>query len=331
MFLFRRGDSPRRRERARRPLHGALLPAVLPLLLLAACDRTERQAGSVPPAGERASGDAGLKLNRQHKLPASHFMRGKFTGSISLDPTGSDAVETGEERRRAEALIARLQGGQTSPGQAREIMAEARQLDTAAVLRVAEPLLQHADEDVRAEALMLADGASTTAALPLLRHGLQDASPDIRALAMEAVRQINDPAVQPLVDAGLDDPSEAVRQFALQAGSGQDGQIREDTFLKALASPHEDLALAALAEAEATPDKNILPHVIGALGHKSAEVRESAHEMLFLLLGESFSSASQARAWWAANKSKFDDDLVLADLARIEELAAQSAAAVSPK
>lgn len=312
MFSIRRGSFPRQAVSA------ALLP-----LLLAACGKAARRSGEDAAGGEKPAGVAALKNSHQQRLPATHFMRGKYAGSIRLDPTGVDAAETDEERRRAEALVARLRDGRLPAGQAREIMAEARQLDTAAVLRVAEPLLQHPDEDVRAEALMLADGAASAAALPLLWRGLQDTSADIRALAMETALQVSDPAVQPLVDAGLNDPSEAVRQFALQTGANQDGQIRDDTIVKGLASPHEDLALAALAEAEATPGKSILPHVIGVLDHKSAEVRESAHEMLFLLLGESFSSAAQARAWWAANQGKFDDDLVLADLARIEELAAQ--------
>lgn len=304
----------------------------LPMVLLAACGKASRETVTSKEPASTAAGEVLKGGSHQQRLPATHFMRGKYTGSIRLDPSGSDAEETNEERVRAGALVARLQGGRSSASQARDIMTEARQLETAAVLKVAESLLKdHPDEDVRAEALILADGATTRAALPLLWQGMQDQSPDIRALAMDTARQVSDPAVAQLVEAGLTDPSEAVRQFALQAGANQDGQIRDDAILKGLASPHADLSLAALAEAEATPSKSVVPHVMNALGHQSAEVRESAHEMLFLLLGESFGSPQQAQAWWFSNQGKFDEDLVLADLERIEKLAAQSAAALQPQ
>ncbi len=311
------------------------------VLLVSACAFSvscggKRADESAAAAAAKARQEEGLngaaaRFNRRKKLPATLFSRGNYSGSIRLAPSGVDAEETAEEKRRALELAARARGGQISADEARALMADARQLETSAILRVAESLMDSADEAVRAEALMLADGATGPTAVPLLWRGLSDASPDIRALAMETAQQLNEPAIQPFVDAGLEDASEAVRQFALQAGTKQEGQMRLDSIVKGLASPHADVAMAALAEAQASPGKNLMPHVIGALGHRSTEVRETAHEMLFLLLGESFSNAAQAGRWWSSNHRLFDDDLVLADLARIQALAAERSAAVNPR
>ena len=270
------------------------------------------------------------RYQRRKRLPATQFSRGAYAGSIRLAPAGVDEAETEDEKRKADALVARARGGNITSQAARDLMAEARQLQTSAILRVAEALLGSPDEAVRAEALMLADGATGPAAVPLLWRGLGDQSPDIRALAMETAQQLEDASIQPFVEAGLQDDNETVRQFALQAGTRQESQTRTNTIVTGLNSAHADVALAALAEAQAAPSKNLLPHVIKTLGHRSPEVKEAAHEMLFLLLGESFSSANQAGSWWSAHQNLFDDDLVLSDLARIQSLAAQRAASVQP-
>lgn len=307
----------------------ALGLALVSLLVTSCGDhKPDAASGSPHAAASSSEGADAPRYHRRKRLPATEFSRGAYAGSIRLAPAGVDAEETEEEKRLADALVARARGGQITPQAARDLMADARQLQTRAILRVAEALMGSPDEAVRAEALMLADGATSAAAVPLLWRGLADSSPDIRSLAMETAQQLEDKSIQPFVEAGLQDDNEAVRQFAMQAGARQESQTRVDTIVKGLGSTHADVALAALAEAQASPSKSLLPHVIKALGHRSTEVKEAAHEMLFLLLGESFSSAGQAGSWWSANQNLFDDDLVLADLARIQSLAAQRAASV---
>jgi hypothetical protein len=44
-----------------------------------------------------------------------------------------------------------------------------------------------------------------------------------------------------------------------------------------------------------------------------ADTREDARETLDFIFNESFASAGQAKAWWQANKNRYDRDLVEQD------------------
>ncbi len=46
-----------------------------------------------------------------------------------------------------------------------------------------------------------------------------------------------------------------------------------------------------------------------ALDSPSAELRDAARFSLEFQLSQSFPNAAAARTWWAANRSKFDQDL----------------------
>jgi hypothetical protein len=280
--------------------------------LLASCGESVRQpnlveeaASKSPPPGLSKAGPAA------DRRPAVRFQRSKYASSpTSAGGANLDLLETPEERERALQIISRLEavwGNRTAVG---NLMAEARLLETNAILRVAEKLAGHPDEDIRAEAVMLADGSTSTAVLKLLGEVMKDPSPDVRRLAMESALRVEDPATRSVINQGLLDEDLGVRQLAFHVAMNQQEEIRQDVVMRALESPLADLAAAALVEAEAKPSKAMLPKVIEALGHSSAEVREQANEMLTLWFHENFSGPDQAAQWWRQNAGTYDDDLV---------------------
>lgn len=239
------------------------------------------------------------------------FQRSKYASSPGTAfSTNFDLPETEEERLEALRLVEKLVPSWGNVEAIRDVMAEARLLETNAILRLAEKLMEHPNEDIRAEALMLADGATSIASLKLFEQAMRDASADIRRLAMELAQQMSDPAVRGLVNMGLGDDDQGVRQLAFHLAMNQRDDIRHEVVSRALQSPLEDLAMAGMVEAEAMPGKAVLPRVIESLGHSSPEVRERAHEMLTLLFHEEFISSQHAANWWKENQQDYDEDLV---------------------
>jgi hypothetical protein len=277
--------------------------------LLLGCGPDNQVASPETQTANGAGSANGDKKSKRHSTVSFH--RSKYA-SLSAGPASADfdLTETAQEREQALRIIERLDASWGNGEAVKDLMAEARLLETNAILRVAEKLMSHPDEDIRAEALMLADGATSTASLKLFSDAMTDSSADIRRLAMETALQLVDPATRGLIDLGLQDGDQGVRQLAFHLAMNQHDELRQDVVSQSLGSFQEDLALAALVEAEAMPSKRILPQVVQSLAHASPEVRESAQEMLSLLFHEDFTSAEQAAAWWKANASQYDEDLV---------------------
>jgi hypothetical protein len=283
------------------------------VLLLIGCKRQVEEAvtdagHSVLHVSEHHKG-----LTRQSLTAAEGSRFGRLSLGMELGVGEQEWESSQEDYAQAKSLLERLSSGPVPADLARDVMAEARMIEGEAVFDVIGRLMEHPDEEVRAEAMTMLDGVDTPKAGDLLKKGLMDESDDIRRLAMESAQNQQGEIARELVEAGLVDGDAGVRQMSLFLAMKQGEEYREQTILKAMPSQYADLALSALAEAEATPNPRYVPGWIQSLGHPNAEVREVAREILFFQFHESFDSPDQARKWWQDNQNQYDQDLVLRD------------------
>lgn len=244
------------------------------------------------------------------------YERGRYyTPSVTNDAARSFAELTDDERRRADAVREALRKT-TGINDIQQQLAEARTLESSALLGVVDDLLKHQDPMVRTLALTLIEGVNGPELVGPLRVAFADLSDEVRIQAMEVAQHLIDPAVRDLLLSMMDDENVSVRQLALQAARNQGEDFAELAVARAATSPLEDMAMAGLTLIEASPAKRKIELVFRGLEHRSARVREQAHEMLFLTTHQSFKNLSEARAWWKQNQDAFDDDMVITDTTR---------------
>ena len=270
------------------------------LFLLAQCDQPEH----------RHEPQVAVQATSLDRGQVTTYERGRF--SSLLTGAGRSWMPTNdEEKELAESLLNRLKASGLERKVAEAVLAEARVMQTEAVLEVVKALLQSSDAEIRAQALMMLDGSETGVVLPLLEQGLADADVEVRRLAMELAWTVQSPMVEKLVSRGLQEGDETIRQTALQVGLRQGGVIAERTLAAGLGSGYEDLGAASLALLENDLGKSRMPLAFGALDHPSAAVREDARDMLFFLFHERFPDRATAASWWEQNHARYDEDLVL--------------------
>lgn len=281
-------------------------------LLPSACEKSETVSAPADSAPQPIPHGM-VKRQKSGRTPLVAARLSRYGGDPSLSglEIGAETPEETAEASRLLALLHHVEG--MSAQNARDILVQARSLQSNAILRVAARLMDHPDEEVRAEALLLADGVNTADALPLVEKAMAESSPDMRRLAMEIAVPIQDAAVMPLIESALADADEGVRVLAMHAGMNQEQSLRWRIIERALDSPHPDLVLAALSEADATPSKNAIPRIIRTLSHPSPEVRELASEILSFLAHQPLTDTASAHRWWQSAAASFDDDLVYQD------------------
>ena len=132
------------------------------------------------------------------------FERGRYyTPSISNEAARSFSEATEEERRRAEEVRKALRGAKTIEQIQREL-AEARTLESAALLDVVSDLMKHSDPMVRTLALTLIEGINSPALVNPLREAFADPSAEVRIQAMEVAQHLIDPAVRDLIESRME-------------------------------------------------------------------------------------------------------------------------------
>ena len=273
--------------------------ATVPLLLT--------QCGDKPVAPVADKNEA---LSSRVKGEVTRYDQGRY-GALLSGGGRMLLPKNEEEKTRVQALLARLNSEGLSKGTCEAVLAEARTLETEAMLDVVKALLASPEADIRAQALMMLDGAESGAVLPALEQGMKDADLDVRRLAMELALTVQSPMVEGMVTRGMADKDETIRQTALQVGLRQGGVIAERTLASGLGSPHEDLGAASLALLENELSKARMPLALGALDHPSLSVREDARDMLFFLFHERFPDRATAQAWWERHQAEYDENLVL--------------------
>lgn len=289
------------------PFYSMKISISVLLLLLAAGLTSCREK----PVAVASSEEADVPGYRVHRSSVVEYRRGRgfSAASSNVRSNATFAPTTSEETRAAHALAGRLNAA-TTRKEVADVFAEARALQSDALLNVVKAAMQKADEDTKVEALTMIDGVDSPAITPLLASALRDPSLEVRLQAMEAAQKLQGEGVKDLALTAMQDEDLNVRQLGFDTGTKQDPETREEIIRTAALSPNEDLALASMALLEASPSKNTIATVIGALGHTKPKVREQAHEMLFLLLKQDFKSTSAAKTWWQQYQGAFDDNLV---------------------
>jgi hypothetical protein len=295
-MLIKHTDPSRRRS-------WRVLGLAIAIVLLTHCgDRPEKVAETkeMPEVSSRQGREVAV------------FEQSRYGGLLSgggktLLPASAD------ERELARALLTKLRSEGLGGQAALSVLAEARVMETEAILEVIQALLASPEADIRAQALMMLDGAESGSVLPVLEKGLDDADLDVRRLAMELALTVQSPMVEKMVNQGLVDADETIRQTALQVGLRQGGALADRTLASGIASAHEDLGAASLALLENELNKARLPLALSALEHPAESVREDARDMLFFLFHERFPDRATAAAWWQQNQARYDPDLVLTE------------------
>lgn len=274
------------------------------VLLLSGCGKKREETAAALPE------PAGKELAPVTRSVVT-YERGRYYTPSASNAAGRSFTEvTEEERRRAEEVRKALSGAKSIDEIQREL-AEARTLESAALLEVVSELMKNQDPMVRTLALTLIEGINAPELVNPLREAFADPSADVRIQAMEVAQHVMDPGLrEPLLNL-MEDEHMSVRQLALQAARNQGEDFAALAIARAATSEREDMAMAGLALIEASPAKKNLELVMRGLSHSSAKVREQAHEMLFLTTHQSFKTQAEAQNWWKVNQSAFDDDLVI--------------------
>lgn len=284
--------------------------AVPGFLLLALC---LTGCGDEKPEPQKAETQTGQKEFAPLDRSLVTYERGRYyTPSVTNDAARSFAELTEDEKRRAEEVRKALRSA-GSIDEIQQQLADARTLESAALLDVVDDLLKHDDPLVRTLALTLIEGINSPELARPLRDAFADPSADVRIQAMEVAQHVVDPALCDLLLNMMDDEHISVRQLALQSARNQGEDFAEHAINRAATSPKEDMAMAGLALIESNPSKRTIGIVMRGLDHQSAKVREQAHEMLFLATHQSFKSRAEAQAWWKQYQAAFDDSLVITD------------------
>ena len=230
------------------------------------------------------------------------------TGSPSRNFSEPSPAEKAVARRLCDQLKQNL-----PVNRVQELLSDARTLESTALLDVASQLHTHTDPEARILGLTLVEGFDSPDIVSLVNRAMKDANDDVRIEAMEVAQHVTDASVYPLLLAAMEDGNLSVRQLALQTATSRPDEIKSQAIARAATSTFEDMANAGLAHLEARPSKMSISLAMRALDHTHQSVRQQAHELLFLTTHQSFRSHADAQAWWTRNQDAFDDDLVIID------------------
>lgn len=133
---------------------------------------------------------------------------------------------------------------------------------------------------------------------------------NLRAAALMAAARVRSGFTDFALPA-LNDPDALVRLTALEAVAGQSDAEQERLYAAAVHGQQADAALYALGELAVAASPANLPILFTGLDAPLAEVRDETRLVLNFLLDQEFANAAAASAWWAANRHRYDADLVL--------------------
>ena len=109
----------------------------------------------------------------------------------------------------------------------------------------------------------------------------------------------------------LGDASAVVRLTVLEAVVEQSDNVQTRLRAAALQGRHADVARRALGDLQVDASAANLPALFSGLDAPLAEVRDETRLALEFLLDQTFSNAAAAAAWWAANRHRYDAELIL--------------------
>lgn len=299
----------------------ALLSA---LAVASACKKETPPPPAAPaPAAKPSAPVAGAPKVRRRSLDPRQregqgagieFHRGKYLQQLPDNDGQSAAKRFGalpeDMKAELEKLITQAKG---KPGkeEALKLIDQAREFHSTDVFPLIEALLAHPDADVRGNALSMLEGIQDEKALGIASLALKDTDPEVRLQAIEATGRIVAPETAPVLKTAFKDADLSVRQLAFQTALRQSDATKMALIEDAIHSPYEDLAQASLGMVEAEPAQATITLMMEALSNPSAAIREKAHDTLYLLFHEDFTSTPAAKGWWSQNHRRYDDNLVL--------------------
>ena len=163
---------------------------------------------------------------------------------------------------------------------------------------------------MRARAVELLAGNTSPEVLNLLYAAASDREPSVRAEAYYAAGNIRDPRLVAFLENGFRDESGEVRWAAMAVAESSPERSRLEAYHRALSAPYTDVALAASDGLEMEGSHRGLEILFSALDSPNQEVREQAQWSVEWMIDQPFGDSAEARAWWAANRKFYDEDLV---------------------
>ncbi len=143
--------------------------------------------------------------------------------------------------------------------------------------------------------------------------GLKDSEPEVRKSAIEACAPITDPAVESVLLAAIDNSSQEVRTRAIEIAARKDPAVCLSVLKAGITSQYGDVkedTVSALVDASSPAAMDIL---ITGLKDTDPDFRNEVRTEIDFLISQKFDTYDQAKKWWDANRSKFDDILAEKD------------------
>jgi hypothetical protein len=185
---------------------------------------------------------------------------------------------------------------------------------TADLLPFLRDLIDSGDSDLAQRAVELLRGNTSSEILPVLSRCLESAEEDLRVDAVLAAGGVRGPELKVFLERAFADSSPSVRMaylFDMEHHSDvQKLRITET----ALAAPHQDVRSLAVGELELMSNPRSLELLMKSLDSPHEDLREEAAFSIEFLVGETFSSASEAEAWWRIHRRRFNSELVEIEL-----------------
>ena len=139
--------------------------------------------------------------------------------------------------------------------------------------------------------------------------GLKDSEPEVRKSEIEACDAVTDHAVEGVLLAAIDNSSQEVRTRAIQIATQKDPAVCLSVLKAGIASSYEDVkedAVSALVDTSSPAAMDIL---ITGLKDADTDFRNEVRTEIDFLISQKFDTYDQAKKWWDANRSKFNDNL----------------------
>ncbi len=165
-------------------------------------------------------------------------------------------------------------------------------------------------EAARLRAVDLLAGNLDPAILSALELARRAPEEHLRAAALLAAARVGSGFTDFALPA-LGDSSAGVRLTVLEAVTEQSDAVQARLRAAALQGRHADVALRAVGELLVEASPTSLPSLFTGLDAPLPEVRGETRLALDFLFDQEFTSAAEAAAWWAANRHRYDADLVL--------------------
>ena len=308
----------------------ALIVALLAVVFITGCRKKQAE----PPKASAPSGTKSPKQDTQIKTPVVEA-NGPNVVALPTEPAVNKTKMTADKAppKVADTKPA-MQQKAPSPAQLK-----APPMPRPADLKPLESLKDndekieyisdYADEHPESAAVMVynvlddGDGEVRTAAMEMLAmkelddpnvvfvadKALRDSEPQVRQSAVEACTHVTDPAVGKVLLDALADESEDVRTAVLQVADQKEPDVFLPVLKAGITSKYEDVkesAVSSLIDASTPAAVDIL---ITGLKDPNPDFRDTVKSAIEFLVSQEFNTYDQAKKWWDANHTKFNDDL----------------------